>query len=272
MIAKMSYNLNDLDNATESVGTLTTAAIPGGVGKRTRARSISLYGRRWQWPLAYPFDQVSTSSWKKKHRSHTKQMQAIVSSSSMCVCVCDPHIYPFGRTPSFFLFMFVHLKSDKKGEGGPRAVGRAPSLSPNHFCGVLTLFEYFRAHPGRRETLVLLAHGPGVTWSEMTLCHLAAAETRFDPTRLVPHAWRAGAQAQLEDELEERRPQDGGWKIIAGWRDFRYPRNGPFCDPSGLVGCGVRASEGVLWHDSLVVMPWMYMFGMDYGPASERAS
>ena len=140
-----------------------------------------------------------------------------VFNDDECVCVCDPHLYPVGRTPSFFLCMFTHLKSDKKGEGGPRAVGRAPSSSPNHFCCVLTLYEYFRAHPGRRETLALSAHGPGVTWSEMrTLCHLAAAETGLDPTRLVPHSGRAGAQAQLEDESDERRRQQGGWGTIAG--------------------------------------------------------
>ena len=49
-----------------------------------------------------------------------------------------------------------------------------------------------------------------------TLCHLAAAETGLDPTRLVPHSGRAGAQAQLEDESDERRRQQGGWGTIAG--------------------------------------------------------
>jgi len=43
-----------------------------------------------------------------------------VFNDDECVCVCDPHLYPVGCTPSFFLSMFTHFKSDKKGEGGPR--------------------------------------------------------------------------------------------------------------------------------------------------------
>jgi len=140
-----------------------------------------------------------------------------VFNDDECVCVCDPQLYPEGRTPSFFLCMFVHLKSDKKGEGGPRAVGAAHSLTPTGFCCVLTLFEYFRAHPGRRETLALSAHGPGVTWSEMrTLCYRASLEAGLDPSRVVPHSWRSGAQAQIEMQSDERRRQQGGWKTTAG--------------------------------------------------------
>jgi hypothetical protein len=138
-----------------------------------------------------------------------------------CVCICDPHLYPVGRTPSFFLCMLTHIKNDKKGEGGPRAVGRAPDPSPDHFCCVLTLFEYFKAHPGRRETLALSAHGPGVAWSEMrTLCHLAASEAGIDPTRLVPHSARAGALAQYERESDATRQLQGGWLTLAGMRAY----------------------------------------------------
>ena len=144
-----------------------------------------------------------------------------VFNDDECVCVCDPHLYPVGRTPSFFLCMFTHLKNDKKGEGGPRAVGRAPSSSPDHFCCVLTLFEYFKAHPGRRETMALSAHGPGVAWSEMrTLCHLAASEAGIDPTRLVPHSARAGALAQYERESDATRQQQGGWLSLKGLQAY----------------------------------------------------
>ena len=144
-----------------------------------------------------------------------------VFNDDECVCVCDPHLYPVGRTPSFFLCMFTHLKNDKKGEGGPRAAGRAPGSSPDHFCCVLTLFEYFRTHPGRRETLALSAHGPGVAWSEMrTLCHLAASEAGIDPTRLVPHSARAGALAQYERESDATRQLQGGWLTLAGMRAY----------------------------------------------------
>ena len=139
-----------------------------------------------------------------------------VVNDDECVCVCDPHLYPVG-CPSFFLCMFTHLQRDKKGEGGPKAVGRAPSSSSDHFCCVLTLFEYFRAHPGRWETLALSAYGPGVAWSEMrTLCHIAVSEAGLDPARLVPHAGRAGVQAQFEDESDERRQQQGGWLTVTG--------------------------------------------------------
>ena len=96
-------------------------------------------------------------------------------------------------------------------------MGAAPSLTPTGFCCVLTLFEYFRAHPGRRETLALSAHGPGVTWSEMrTLCYRASLESGLDPSRVVPHSCRSGAQAQIEMQSDERRRQQGGWKTTAG--------------------------------------------------------
>ena len=144
-----------------------------------------------------------------------------------CVCICDPHLYPVGRTPSFFLCMLTHLKNDKKGEGGPRAVGRAPDPSPDHFCCVLTLFEYFKAHPGRRETLALSAHGPGVAWSEMrTLCHLAASEAGIDPTRLVPHSARAGALAQYERESNATRQMQGGWLSLKGLQAYARKASG----------------------------------------------
>jgi hypothetical protein len=144
-----------------------------------------------------------------------------VFNDDECVCVCDPHLYPVGRTPSFSLCMLTHLKNDKKGEGGPKAVGRAPSSSLDHFCCVLTLFAYFKAHPGRRETLALSAHGPGVAWSEMRhLCHLAASEAGLDPTRLVPHSARAGALAQFEDESDVTRQQQGGWLSHAGMQAY----------------------------------------------------
>ena len=68
-----------------------------------------------------------------------------VFNDDECVYVCDPDLYPVGRTPSFFLCMFT---------------------SPEHFCCVLTLFAYFCTHPGRRETLALSTHGTGVIWSK----------------------------------------------------------------------------------------------------------
>ena len=173
-----------------------------------------------------------------------------VFNDDACVCVCDPHLYPVGRTPSFFLCMFTHLKNDKKGEGGPRAVGRAPDPSPDHFCCVLTLFEYFKAHPGRRETLALSAHGPGVAWSEMrTLCHLAASEAGIDPTRLVPHSARAGALAQYERESDATRQQQGGWLSLKGLQALRSESVGPRpCDGGGLARLH-RVSLGADSHD-----------------------
>ncbi len=42
------------------------------------------------------------------------------------------------------------------------------------------------------------------------------AEAGLDPTRLVPHSSRAGGQAQLELESDERRRQQGGWGTTAG--------------------------------------------------------
>ena len=56
-----------------------------------------------------------------------KQMNAsdcfFVFDDDEYVNVCDPHLYPTGRSPSVFLCIFRKLKNYKRsGEGGPLAV------------------------------------------------------------------------------------------------------------------------------------------------------
>jgi len=156
-----------------------------------------------------------------------KQMDAsdcfFVFDDDECINVCDPHLYPVGRTPSVFLCMFRKLKNYKKsGEGGPRAVGARTAAHAEGFCCVLTLFEYFKRYPGKRGTLALTAHGPGgVPWPDVRLvCHLTATELGLDPLRLVPHSLRVGAQAQIEMHSDERRLQQGGWNTIGGMKVY----------------------------------------------------
>ena len=111
------------------------------------------------------------------------------------IYVCDPHLYPVGKTPSIFLCMFRKLKHYKKsGEEGPRAVGARSAAHGEGFCCVLTLFEYFKRYPGKRGTLVLTAHGlVGVPWPDVRLvCHLTATEPGLDPLRFVPPLVRVG--------------------------------------------------------------------------------
>ena len=152
-----------------------------------------------------------------------KQMNAsdcfFVFDDDECTNVCDPHLYPVGKRPSYFLCMFRKLKNSKRsGSGGPRAVGAKTDLASNGFCCVQTLYEYFQRYPGRHGTLALSAHNRlGVPWPDLRLiCHLAAIEVGVDPLRLLPHSLRAGAQAQLEMESVERRMQQGGWNTEAG--------------------------------------------------------
>jgi hypothetical protein len=119
--------------------------------------------------------------------------------------------------------MFRKLKNYKRsGEGGPRAVGARTGSAAEGFCCVLTLFEYFKRYPGKRETLALTAHGSnGVPWPDLRLvCHLTATELGLDPTRLVPHSLRVGAQAQIEMHSDERRLQQGGWNTMGGMKVY----------------------------------------------------
>jgi hypothetical protein len=119
--------------------------------------------------------------------------------------------------------MFRKLKNYKRsGEGGPRAVGARPGTATEGFCCVLTLFEYFKRYPGKRDTLALTAHGSiGVPWPDLRLvCHLTATELGLDPLRLVPHSLRVGAQAQIELYSDERRLQQGGWNTMAGMKVY----------------------------------------------------
>ena len=140
-----------------------------------------------------------------------------------CVNVCDPHMYPAGRSPTAFLCMLEKTKQQKRGEGGPRAVAAAPAgpRAPAHFCCVRTLYAYFTGFPGRRGERALASHGRQVTWTNMRmLCHVVATKLGLDPSRLLPHSWRSGAQAQIEMESDERRMQQGGWKSAAGMRVY----------------------------------------------------
>ena len=52
------------------------------------------------------------------------------------------------------------------------------------------------------------------------LCNDVAVACNLDPTRLVPHSFRSGAQSQLELEDIARRMQQGGWKSAAGARTY----------------------------------------------------
>ena len=156
-----------------------------------------------------------------------KQMNAsdcfFVFDDDECINVCDPHLYPPGKTPTVFLCMFRKLKNYKRsGEGGPRAVGARTGAATEGFCCVLTLFEYFKRYPGKRETLALTAHGSiGVPWPDLRLvCHLTATELGLDPLRLVPHSLRVGAQAQIEMHSDERRLQQGGWNTMGGMKVY----------------------------------------------------
>ena len=105
-----------------------------------------------------------------------------------CISVCEPHLYPAGRSPSAFLCMVEKMKQQKRGEGGPRAVAAAPAgpRSKEHFCCVQTLFSYFAAFPGRRGERALASHGLQVTWTDMRLlCHVVATKLGLDPLRLL---------------------------------------------------------------------------------------
>ena len=56
-----------------------------------------------------------------------------------CINVCDPHLYPVGKHPSYFLCMFRKLKNSRRsGSGGPRAVGAKTDLTSEGFCCVKT--------------------------------------------------------------------------------------------------------------------------------------
>ena len=130
-----------------------------------------------------------------------KQMNAcdcfFVFDDDECINVCDPHLYPVGKTPSVFLCMFRKLKHYKRsGEGGPPAVDARPISATAGFCCVLTLFEYFMKFPGKRDALALTAHSAnGVSWPDIrVLC--AAVESGLDPLRLfasLPSGGRASA-------------------------------------------------------------------------------
>ena len=114
------------------------------------------------------------------------------------VSVCDTHLYPIGVTPDVFFTMFDHLKNDKRGMLGPRAVAADPQPSPSHFCCVTTLHAYCIAFPPRPNTTLLSSHGSPVPWVHMQqLCTAVAVECKHDPKRLVPHSFRSGAQASV---------------------------------------------------------------------------
>ena len=144
-----------------------------------------------------------------------------IFKGDVCVNVCDPHLYPPDEEPLSFLCSIDKVKNQRTGEGGPRAVSAAPSPTPEFFCCVRELFLYFRAFPGRRESLALASHGPAIRQSDIReLCRSVAVDLGVDPARLLPHSFRFGVLAQIELEADERKEQQGGWLSKAGMRVY----------------------------------------------------
>ena len=137
------------------------------------------------------------------------------------VNVCDTELYPPGITPHVFFTMIDHLKNDQRGVLGPRAVAANPHPSSTQFCCVNVLHTYCITFPPKPNTLLLSSHGSPVLWTDMRrLCNAAAIDCKVEPSRLVPHSFRSGAQAQLELEDIARRMQQGGWKSAEGARTY----------------------------------------------------
>jgi len=141
------------------------------------------------------------------------------------VSVCDPHMYPKDQLPTAFFTMLDSCKNQRRGEGGPREMSVSKEThTAEHFGCVQTVWEYFLAHPGVRQTLALSSHGSSVQWSDLRrLCFLVATRNNLDPRRFVPHSFRSGALAQMQLASDERKRQQGGWLSIDGFR--AYVRN-----------------------------------------------
>jgi len=141
------------------------------------------------------------------------------------VSVCDPHLYPRGQLPTAFFTMLDSCKNQRRGEGGPRAMSLSKEPhTEEHFGCVQTVWKYFTAYPGVRQTLALSAHGASVQWSDLRrLCFIIAKKNKLDPLRFVPHSFRSGALAQMQLASDERKRQQGGWLSVDGFR--AYVRN-----------------------------------------------
>ena len=121
-----------------------------------------------------------------------------------------------------------------------------------HFGCVQTVWKYFTAYPGVRQTLALSAHGASVQWSDLRrLCFIIAKKNKLDPLRFVPHSFRSGALAQMQLASDERKRQQVGWLSVDGFR--AYVRNAlqhayvvadELHDPQGLPP---RPDGGLVW-------------------------
>ena len=137
--------------------------------------------------------------------------------------VCCPNLYPSGQCPDHFAVFFHHLKNDRVGQGGPRAVARNPTFSPaaTDFCCLSEIYTFLLAYPPSSGLPVMSGGGGPVLWTDLrTVLHLTALRSGLDPERVLPHSNRSGPNMQLEDFEDSVKMAQGNWTTLPGMRSY----------------------------------------------------
>ena len=139
--------------------------------------------------------------------------------------VCYPARYPVGLRPSLFTSLLQFRKNDIKGKGTTLATAR-PSVPTSSIICIDIIFDFLSQHPPAPDALIL--SGSIFSFStdrymqpvldQLTILH------GFPYRRLRPHSSiRSGVLAQINDQSDEVKRQQGGWSSNSGMMIYTRP-------------------------------------------------
>ena len=148
------------------------------------------------------------------------------SQSDIPYSICCPEAFPSNQSPSDFTLFLDFNKNHQLGDGGPRSLSAAPVGAP--FCCLTSIFEFFVNHPPAPGSALLSSISQEFNFSISLIREVlraVASSLNLDPSRLVPHALRAAAVAQMlasggfsdVDFLVQ-----GRWSSLSGLRPYAH--------------------------------------------------
>lgn len=137
--------------------------------------------------------------------------------------VCDPHAYPHSR-PDMFSSLLTHRKNDKLGKGSPIAIARP--TKPVVFNCLQNLFDHLVLCPPLPNTPLLSGCNILITPADHIQPVLDALTNQHNlpPNKLLPHSSiRSAVLSQINDQSDEVKQRQGGWKSKSGMMIYTRP-------------------------------------------------
>ena len=138
------------------------------------------------------------------------------------LCICDPQLFPVDTLPDAFSCLLQYSKNDKHGIGGPKAIYRCSTVSPERDC-LTVLFRYLYFNPPQRDSSILSNERGQINASKHirpVLNHIAD-KYGFQRSQLLIHSSiRSGALVALTNEPNSVKATQGCWTTIQGMSNY----------------------------------------------------